>query len=56
MPEIFYFCGHEQFQPEDIVEHAVLAEKYGFDGVMVSEHFNPGVSELLDLLCQHLEQ
>ncbi|MHB8443316.1 MAG: TIGR03557 family F420-dependent LLM class oxidoreductase [Patescibacteria group bacterium] len=44
MSEVFYFCGHEQFQPEDIVEHAVLAEKYGFDGVMVSEHFNPWVS------------
>ncbi len=44
MSEIFYFCGHEQFQPEDIVEHAVIAEKYGFDGVMVSEHFNPWVS------------
>ena len=45
MAEIFYFCGHEQFQPEDLVKHAVAAEKYGFDGVMVSEHFNPWVAD-----------
>lgn len=42
MSRIFYFCGHEQFQPEVLVHHAILAEKAGFDGVMVSEHFHPG--------------
>jgi alkanesulfonate monooxygenase SsuD/methylene tetrahydromethanopterin reductase-like flavin-dependent oxidoreductase (luciferase family) len=40
-----YFCGHEQFQPEDLVRHAVLAEEAGFDMVMVSEHFHPWVDD-----------
>src|SRR5690606_29532509 len=26
-----YFCGHEQYQPEELVRHAVLAEEAGFD-------------------------
>jgi alkanesulfonate monooxygenase SsuD/methylene tetrahydromethanopterin reductase-like flavin-dependent oxidoreductase (luciferase family) len=39
--KVFLFLPHEQFQPEEIVEQAKLAEKAGFDGVMVSEHFNP---------------
>ncbi len=45
MAKIYYFCGHEQFQPEDLVKHAVLAENVGFDGVFVSEHFNPWVDD-----------
>ena len=40
-----YFCGHEQWQPEDLVSHAVLAEKAGFDMVVVSEHFHPWVDD-----------
>lgn len=46
MTRFAYFCGHEQFQPEDIVRHAVLAEKVGFDAVMVSEHFHPWVDDV----------
>jgi coenzyme F420-dependent glucose-6-phosphate dehydrogenase len=46
MTRFAYFCGHEQFQPEDIVRHAVLAEEAGFDGVMVSEHFHPWVDDV----------
>lgn len=46
MTQFAYFCGHEQFQPEDLVRHAVLAEKAGFDAVMVSEHFHPWVDDL----------
>ncbi len=46
MTRFAYFCGHEQFQPEDIVRHAVLAEKAGFDAVMVSEHFHPWVDDV----------
>lgn len=42
---IYYFLGHEQFQPEILVNHAQLAEKAGFDGVMVSEHFHPWVDD-----------
>jgi G6PDH family F420-dependent oxidoreductase len=40
-----YFCGHEQYQPEDLVSHAVLAEEAGFDAVVVSEHFHPWVDD-----------
>jgi len=46
MTRFAYFCGHEQFQPEDIVRHAVLAEQAGFDTVMVSEHFHPWVDDV----------
>lgn len=45
MPKFAYFCGHEQWQPEDLVEHAVLAEKSGFDMAVVSEHFHPWVDD-----------
>ncbi len=41
-----YFCGHEQFHPETLVEHAVLAEEVGFDVVMISEHFHPWVDDV----------
>lgn len=40
-----YFCGHEQWQPEVLVEHAVLAEQAGFDFLVVSEHFHPWVDD-----------
>lgn len=45
MTQFYYFCGHEQFQPETLVEHAVLAENAGFDGLLVSEHFHPWVDD-----------
>jgi len=41
----YYFCGHEQWQPETLVEHAVAAEQAGFDGLVVSEHFHPWVDD-----------
>ena len=41
-----YFCGHEQFQPEVLVRHAVAAEDAGFDMLLVSEHFHPWVDDL----------
>ena len=46
MTQFAYFAGHEQFQPEDLVRHAVLAEDAGFDTVVVSEHFHPWVDDL----------
>ena len=46
MTTFAYFCGHEQFQPEELVRHAVLAEDAGFDMVEVSEHFHPWVDDL----------
>lgn len=45
MTEFFYFCGHEQWQPEELVRHAVIAEDAGFDGLVVSEHFHPWVDD-----------
>jgi coenzyme F420-dependent glucose-6-phosphate dehydrogenase len=41
----YYFCGHEQWQPETLVRHAVAAEAAGFDGIVVSEHFHPWVDD-----------
>ncbi|MEM7131429.1 MAG: TIGR03557 family F420-dependent LLM class oxidoreductase [Chloroflexota bacterium] len=45
MTKFYYFCGHEQFQPEILVRHAKLAQDAGFDGVLVSEHFHPWVDD-----------
>ena len=45
MTKFAYFCGHEQWQPEELVQHAVLAEESGFDMVVVSEHFHPWVDD-----------
>ena len=45
MTKFAYFCGHEQWQPEDLVQHARLAEQVGFDMVVVSEHFHPWVDD-----------
>lgn len=45
MTKFAYFCGHEQWQPEVLVEHARLAEDAGFDMVVVSEHFHPWVDD-----------
>lgn len=45
MTRFAYFCGHEQWHPEQLVEHARLAEAAGFDMVMVSEHFHPWVDD-----------
>ena len=45
MTKFAYFCGHEQWQPEQLVRHAVLAEEAGFDMAVVSEHFHPWVDD-----------
>ncbi len=45
MTKFAYFCGHEQWHPEQLVEHAIRAEKAGFDMVVVSEHFHPWVDD-----------
>jgi coenzyme F420-dependent glucose-6-phosphate dehydrogenase len=45
MTKFAYFCGHEEWQPEELVQHAVLAEQAGFDMVVVSEHFHPWVDD-----------
>ena len=45
MTKFAYFCGHEQWHPEQLVEHARLAELAGFDMLVVSEHFHPWVDD-----------
>jgi len=46
MARLAYFCGHEQWQPEVLVDHARLAEDAGFDLALVSEHFHPWVDDV----------
>jgi coenzyme F420-dependent glucose-6-phosphate dehydrogenase len=38
---IFYGAGHEQFAPAELLRHAQLAERAGFDGICCSDHFQP---------------
>lgn len=45
MTKFAYFCGHEQWHPEQLIAHAQLAEEVGFDMVVVSEHFHPWVDD-----------
>jgi coenzyme F420-dependent glucose-6-phosphate dehydrogenase len=45
MTKFYWFLGHEQFQPEVLVERARLAEEAGFEGLAVSEHFHPWVDD-----------
>lgn len=45
MSKFYWFLGHEQFQPEELVKHAVIAEKMGFDGLIISEHLQPWVDD-----------
>lgn len=35
------FAAHEQYTPSQLLEHTVLAEKYGMDSVWASDHFHP---------------
>ncbi len=40
-----WLCSHESYQPEDLVEQAVLAEEVGFDLVLASDHFTAWVDD-----------
>ncbi len=40
-----WLCSHESYQPEVLVEQAVLAEQVGFDAVLGSDHFHPWVDQ-----------
>ena len=40
-----WLCSHESFQPEVLVEQAVLAEQSGFDMVTGADHFHPWVDD-----------
>jgi coenzyme F420-dependent glucose-6-phosphate dehydrogenase len=46
LPRFAYFCGHEQWHPEELVEQAINAEDAGLDAVVVSEHFHPWVDDV----------
>jgi coenzyme F420-dependent glucose-6-phosphate dehydrogenase len=37
----FYFCAHEQFGPAALLEHAIVAERQGFEGIACSDHLQP---------------
>src|SRR5690625_1921415 len=43
--KIAWLCSHESYQPEPLLEHAVLAEKAGFDMVTGADHFHPWVDD-----------
>jgi len=36
-----YKTCHEQYQPDKLLVHAVLAEKHGFEALWTSDHFHP---------------
>jgi len=36
-----YKTCHEQYQPDKLLTHAVLADKYGFETLWTSDHFHP---------------
>ena len=40
-----WLCSHESYQPETLVDQAVLAEDVGFDVVLGSDHFHPWVDD-----------
>ena len=41
-----WLCSHESYQPEILVDQAVLAEQVGFDAVLGSDHFHPWVDDV----------
>lgn len=41
-----WLCSHESYQPEVLVDQAVLAEQVGFDVVLGSDHFHPWVDDV----------
>lgn len=43
--QIGYFLSCEEYTPQQLVEQAVAAERAGFTGLWISDHFNPWNSE-----------
>lgn len=41
MLRLGYKASAEQFGPQELLRYGVLAEKYGFDSVFISDHFQP---------------
>lgn len=40
-----YFLSCEEYGPEELVRHAVLAEEAGFEALWISDHFHPWLDE-----------
>jgi G6PDH family F420-dependent oxidoreductase len=40
-PRIGYFLSCEEYVPHELVEQAVAAERAGFEGLWISDHFHP---------------
>jgi coenzyme F420-dependent glucose-6-phosphate dehydrogenase len=38
---IGYHCSHEQYAPSELLKHALLAERSGFEHAMCSDHIHP---------------
>lgn len=45
MPKFAWLASHESYQPEVLIDQAVLAERAGFDMVTASDHFHPWVDD-----------
>lgn len=45
MTRFAYFCGHEQWHPEQLTHHAKIAKEAGFDMLIASAHFHPWVDD-----------
>ena len=45
MTLIGYAAALEQFHPTELLEYSIMAEKYGFGGVMAADHFQPWVPQ-----------
>ena len=45
MPKFAWLASHESYQPEVLIDQAVLAEQAGFDMVTASDHFHPWVDD-----------
>jgi coenzyme F420-dependent glucose-6-phosphate dehydrogenase len=45
MAQFAWLCAHESYQPEVLIEQAMLAETVGFDMVTAPDHFHPWVDQ-----------
>lgn len=45
MIELGYFLSSEEHKPNQLIDHAQMAEQSGFNFIVISDHFHPWVSE-----------
>jgi coenzyme F420-dependent glucose-6-phosphate dehydrogenase len=41
MPRYYLGCMHEQYHPRELLAQAIAGERFGFDGIACSDHFQP---------------